>query len=475
MGDVFTAAAGSGGMVATAALVVVLLGAAWLHRRRTIVRSSHDLDLLTTTAPVAGTVTRRRDGRGAVDSHQGRRLLGAVSDSLGPGPTTVLVLAPDGTGAAEEVAATLAVAADGLGEPVTLVHAPGGSRRAVAPASVLEYQLAADWLGTDASVRETRVDDFLEQLETEDDGTRTVVLAAPPVADGTEALAFAPFVDVALVVVEPGVTQLAEVDRTVTDLEDAGADSVLVAVLDTSGPMVRKDRAATLGIAVAVVLTTGLLALVPSLVDRDPDADRAATTAGRAATGAVGRQAGPGRDRPGVHLTATADDDGDLRVVEQVVSPEPLRAVRVAPPPAPAGSTTSPQLSGLRLTADGERVPFAAGTIGGGGVSVRLPGGATRVELTYRVTGAGFHSEAAPAGRTTFSLRPATARTAAGLRVVTEVRADGVLGVVCTEVPRERRLCGIDGERGWRTRPVPASQSAVVALVDLATDTGVDG
>ncbi|GAA1478342.1 hypothetical protein GCM10009623_27880 [Nocardioides aestuarii] len=479
MGDGFTAAATSVGVLLTVVLVVLLLLAAWRHRRRSVVRAPRDLDLdLATGARVVGAVTRRRTGHGIVDSHQGQRLLAAVSEEAGPGPATVLVLAPGGTGPAEDVAAALAAAADGGGEPVTLVHAPGGARRAVAPRSVREYQPAADWLGTDASLREARVDDFLEELETEDDGTRTVVLAAPPIGDSVEALAMAPFVDVALVVAERGVTTLAELDRTVEDLAGAGADLVLVAVLETSGPAVRTDHASTLGIALAVVLTTGLLALVPTLLDHDSDAGAGAgavPTDGRPAAGAVRDETGPGRDRPGVHLTAAADSDGDLRVVEQVVSTEPLRSVRVAPPPPPEGSTTAPQLTDVRISADGERVPFAAGTIGEGGVAVRLPGGATRLELTYRVTGAGFHSDAAPAGRTSFSLRPATERTVSDLRVVTEVRGEGVLGVVCPEVPQAQRLCGVEGGRGWRTRPVPVSQSAVVALVDLAPGGPVDG
>ena len=136
------------------------------------------------------------------------------------------------------------------------------------------------------------------------------------------------------------------------------------------------------------------------------------------------------------------------------------------------GTDTGPRLLGVRVSADGlpvERIEVVADAEG---LVVPLPTSATRLELTYEVVGAESRRPAAPATRVTLSLQPATRLTFDALPVVTALDTAVVLTVVCPDAPPKRRPCGIDRGDTWRTRRMPASQSAVVALVDLGPASG---
>lgn len=475
-GDLVVAAIHVDGIVLLSLAVgLVVLLAAWRHRRRAVLRDAGDLAATSGTA-VAGVLTPshggpgRPGGPGRTDTPQSRRLLTAVTTALDEGPATVLVVGSGRTSGAG-LAATLARAAEGRGDAVTLLRAPPDDDPAHPGSTMLEYDLSPAWFAGDAPDADAL--DLLEHVETEDDGQRTVVVAAPPASHAGRGLA--PLVDATVVVAELGVTRRVELVETLAELADAGAETVLVAAVESPSSHPVRDRRPAVGVAGAVALTLALnlalLFLLPRLVEPGPGA-RTGTTGEDAQPD--GRSApaparGPGRGRAGIHVTATAEASGTVGVVEQVLAASPVRSVVLAPPPRPDDATQAPQLLDVRVVADGVAVAVVDDVSDAAGETVRLPAPATRLEVTYELVGADVRSATAPPGRATLTLRPATHLTFADLAVVTELVGGGVLTLVCPDVPRQRRLCGLDEDTGWRTRPVPAPQSAVVALVDLGT------
>lgn len=178
-------------------------------------------------------------------------------------------------------------------------------------------------------------------------------------------------------------------------------------------------------------------------------------------------QAGPGIDAVGIALEATPDRFGDVEVVERIIARGPTKLLRLSAPPRLEDSDGAKvQLVDLRVTADGVTVPVRwPGALEK--QRVRLPEPATVFVLRYRVFGADARDVAAPSGRATLSLRPAAYASFPALPAVVGLKGAVVHNLVCLDEPDDEQLCGVDGGSAWRTLPVPARTSRVLALVDL--------
>jgi hypothetical protein len=223
--------------------------------------------------------------------------------------------------------------------------------------------------------------------------------------------------------------------------------------------------------AVAGMVVAGVILGATRLPGGDPSVEQGVVTSGQSdpdASRAAQRPRGPGLTRPGIHLSVSPLDSGDLEVVERVRVPAPVSTLPLAaPPPPPDAEGPTTRLVDLRVSADGQPVPVDGSTEVEQPRELALPRPATTIDLRYRVENADAEGDAAPQGRATLSLRPATSGALGSQPVVVQVRGAVVHTLVCVDEPRERQLCGVDGAGGWHTQPLTAATSGVLALVDL--------
>jgi len=196
-----------------------------------------------------------------------------------------------------------------------------------------------------------------------------------------------------------------------------------------------------------------------------PSADGTARAAAEQSPGEQTPKPLPGLNRAGVFLSVAVDDSGELEVSERARSAEPLLELSLVPPPPPDGVRGLPQLTDVEVTVDGEPVevpsPIEVTTV------VELTEPATRIDLRYQIVGAVARQKKPTSRRATLSLRPALGPMLDGSRAVVEVYGTLVRDLSCVEQRRKARACGTDLGDGWRTRPVPATSSSVVAVVRL--------
>ena len=301
------------------------------------------------------------------------------------------------------------------------------------------------------------------------------MIAAARSGPSADAWAIAPLVDLALIVVELHGSRHDEVRELAAKLELVGApavSAVVVAGAAAGGPVGVEERAASerpprssrpvaVGLLVASVVVAAGVGLRALTAGPPEDA------ASRAATTARGGDpdSGASRTRPRIRVAARANERGDLRVVERVLTERPVRRLRLAPPSHPL-SDSAPRLIDLRLVSDG--IPVAGpGSVTSAGLEVSLPSRSRRIRLSYWVVGAAAHSPQAPPGRVTMALGSTLRHDLPDLPVTTALSGVPILTLLCRDAPQDRQLCGLEKETGWRTTPLPAHRSAVVALADL--------
>ena len=224
--------------------------------------------------------------------------------------------------------------------------------------------------------------------------------------------------------------------------------------------------------AVLVLLVGGTLAgyAVVRAVD-DPETGTASVEGAVRPAAGPSDGAMPGITDPGVFLSVTRDDAGDLVATERVRATEPLGELSIVPPPALPDSRWLPRLDDVELTVDGEPValPDEVDTIEVTTV-VPLTEPGSLVELRYRVVGVTTPADQArkQAGRqlSVISLRPALGPMLGDMKAAVEVYGARVHELTCVDRWKRRRDCGVDLDDGWRTRPMPATKSAVLVVVD---------
>ncbi|WP_405063863.1 hypothetical protein OG474_20060 [Kribbella sp. NBC_01505] len=178
---------------------------------------------------------------------------------------------------------------------------------------------------------------------------------------------------------------------------------------------------------------------------------------------------GPGVTTPGIRLVAVPRADGSFDVVEDVVLPEPADTLQMQVPTSgellPGLMTkTAPRASDLQLLADDTVVALDASTV----ETTRdmpLTTPATKLRLTYRLTGTTVRRTPQRPQRAAAALRPLIAPAEDTLPTTVSV-ASGLLNAVCPLLTETR--CAVGDPPNLTIRPdIPVSQALVVIQFDL--------
>lgn len=178
---------------------------------------------------------------------------------------------------------------------------------------------------------------------------------------------------------------------------------------------------------------------------------------------------GTGQTTAGIKLTAVPRPDGSFDVTENVMLPE---ATDILPVQVPASgehlpgmmTRTTPRVTNLKVTADNQSVPLGNTTLTGSDY-IPLTVAASRIQLTYRLSGSTVRASPSESTRAGAALRPLTA--AAESRLPTDLTVTGgLLNAVCPLMPETR--CAVGDPPNLSIRPgIPADKALVVLQLDL--------
>jgi hypothetical protein len=182
---------------------------------------------------------------------------------------------------------------------------------------------------------------------------------------------------------------------------------------------------------------------------------------------------GLGQTRPGIHVQAQIDAQGDLEVVEQVRFESPQSVVTLGIPSlrGAAGEVAAlhPKVNELQVSADGElaSVPQKSRVVTAAS-QLALPRAAQTLVLRYRVDNASVRSLPGPPGRALLVLPPISALSGgASLPVVVEVSGGTIRNLLCPALDQQHQLCGHQDGATWHTTELESGRTAVIAQVDL--------
>jgi hypothetical protein len=181
------------------------------------------------------------------------------------------------------------------------------------------------------------------------------------------------------------------------------------------------------------------------------------------------RTPGSARTRPGIELVAVPRSDGSFDVTEKLLLPEATDMLTLQLPASgehlPGLMTrTSPRVTNLKVTADDQPVPLENTTVPGADY-IPLTVAATRLQLTYRLTGSTVLATPARSTRAGAAIRPLTA-SAEGTLPTDVTVTSGLLNAVCPLLTETRCAVG-DPPRLTIQSGIPASKALVVLQLDL--------
>ncbi|MFF1817308.1 hypothetical protein ACFVWG_08420 [Kribbella sp. NPDC058245] len=178
---------------------------------------------------------------------------------------------------------------------------------------------------------------------------------------------------------------------------------------------------------------------------------------------------GPGVTEPGIRMTAVPRADGSFDIVEDVVLSTAADDLQLQVPTS--GETlpglmtrTAPRASDLQLLADESVVSLDSSTVETTR-DVPLTVAATKLRLTYRLTGTTVRRTPQRPQRAAAALRPLIAPSEGTLPTTVSV-TDGLLNAVCPLLPETR--CAVGDPPHLTIRPsIPAAQALIVVQLDL--------
>ena len=180
---------------------------------------------------------------------------------------------------------------------------------------------------------------------------------------------------------------------------------------------------------------------------------------------------GTGQTKPGIKLTAVPRADGSFDITENVMLPE---ATDILPLQLPASgehlpgmmARTTPHVTNLKLLADDQSVPLDNTTVTAADyIPLTVP--ATRIQLTYRLSGSTVRAQPlpSPSTRAGAAIRPLTAGTDGTLPTDVAVTS-GLLNAVCPLMTETR--CAVGDPPNLTIQPdIPASKALVVLQLNL--------
>jgi hypothetical protein len=198
-----------------------------------------------------------------------------------------------------------------------------------------------------------------------------------------------------------------------------------------------------------------------------PGIDRGSATPTPGAGGTV--SPGPGVTKPGIRLVAVPRKDGSFDMTEDVMLPEAMNILQLQVPSSGEHlpgmmAKTSPRVTDLKVFADDQSVPVQDTTVNGS-ADLPLTTAATRVRLTYRLSGSLVRSTQSKPERAGAAIRPLTAPTEGTLPTTFTVTS-GLLNAVCPLMADTRCAVGDPPKLGILPN-IPASKALVVLQLDL--------
>lgn len=180
---------------------------------------------------------------------------------------------------------------------------------------------------------------------------------------------------------------------------------------------------------------------------------------------------GTSQTKPGIKLTAVPRADGSFDITENVMLPE---ATDILPVQLPASgehlpgmmARTTPRVTNLKLLADDQSVPLDNTTMTAADyIPLTVP--ATRIQLTYRLSGSTVRAQPlpSPSTRAGAAIRPLTAGADGTLPTDVAVTS-GLLNAVCPLMTETR--CAVGDPPNLTIQPdIPASKALVVLQLNL--------
>ncbi|TCC22441.1 hypothetical protein E0H50_35110 [Kribbella sindirgiensis] len=180
---------------------------------------------------------------------------------------------------------------------------------------------------------------------------------------------------------------------------------------------------------------------------------------------------GTGETKPGIALTAVPRPDGSFDVTENLMLPT---ATDILPVQLPASgehlpgmmARTTPRVTNLKLLADDQSVRLENTTLTAADY-IPLTAAATRIQLTYRLSGSTVRALPlpSPSTRAAAAIRPLTAGTDSTLPTDLTVTG-GLLNAVCPLMTETR--CAVGDPPDLTIQPdIPAGKALVVLQLDL--------
>jgi hypothetical protein len=179
---------------------------------------------------------------------------------------------------------------------------------------------------------------------------------------------------------------------------------------------------------------------------------------------------GPGATRPGINMVVVPRPDGSFDITEDVVLPQATNILHLQLPSSGEQlpgmmSRTSPKATGLRLFAHGQTVPLATNEVTHP-TDVPLTRAATRLRLTYRLSGSTVRRTPAKPERAASAIRPLTATSNGVLPTDLTISGGELLNAVCPLMPQP--LCAVgDPPKLSVLQGIPADKALVVLQLDL--------
>jgi hypothetical protein len=179
---------------------------------------------------------------------------------------------------------------------------------------------------------------------------------------------------------------------------------------------------------------------------------------------------GSGLTTAGIRLTAVPRGDGSFDVTEQVVLRRATRTLQLRVPQSGEQlqgmlARTDPEATGLRIVADGNPV-LTAGTEVKPARTLSLESAATRLELTYRLSGSSARSLPSRVGRALAAISPLAAATDGTLPTDLAVSGGGLLNAACPLLAETRCAVGQPPKLGIQ-QGLPAARALAVLQLDL--------
>jgi hypothetical protein len=173
--------------------------------------------------------------------------------------------------------------------------------------------------------------------------------------------------------------------------------------------------------------------------------------------------------KPGIQLTVVPRRDGSFDITESLMLPQATNLLQLQVPssgdqlPGMMAPTT-PRATNLKVLADSQSVPLEDTTVpGADNVPLTVP--ATRIQLTYRLSGSSVRSSPSQTNRAGAAIRPLTASSDGTLPTDITVTS-GLLNAVCPLLSEPR--CAVGDPPQLAIRPgIPAASALVVLQLDL--------